>query len=223
MMKRLLLIATLLLVMMPAVKAQSFEFRYHGQPLADGATLTIAAEEDPFGFGEMWCETNPSDNPTEGLMLVLLSGSSAQGSATLTINENTLDASVLSWCMGGACVPFGNNTILEKNFTVQNGAMQVQFDAQNIQADNSHLLATLVTTIGGETHTVKIKFTHGEQQVVVPGDVNGDGNVTAADVTALYSILLSNDYTGVVNADQSGDGQVTAADVTAVYNILLGS
>jgi hypothetical protein len=53
--------------------------------------------------------------------------------------------------------------------------------------------------------------------------VNGDGNVTAADVTALYSILLSNDYTGVVNADQSGDGQVTAADVTAVYNILLGS
>ena len=223
MMKRLLSIATLLLVMMPAVKAQSFEFRYHGQPLADGATLTIAAEEDPFGFGEMWCETNPSDNPTEGLMLVLLSGSSAQGSATLTINENTLDASVLSWCMGGACVPFGNNTILEKNFTVQNGAMQVQFDAQNIQADNSHLLATLVTTIGGTTLTLNIKFTHGEQQVVMPGDVNGDGNVTAADVTALYSILLSNDYTGVVNADQSGDGQVTAADVTAVYNILLGS
>ena len=223
MMKRLLLIATLLLVMMPAVKAQSFEFRYHGQPLADGATVTIEAEEDPFGFGEMWCETNPSDNPTEGLMLVLLSGSSAQGSATLTINENTLDASVLSWCMDGSCVPFGNNTILEKNFTVQNGAMQVQFDAQNILAEHTHLPARPVTPFAGTTLTLNIKFSHGEQQVVVPGDVNGDGNVTAADVTALYSILLSNDYIGVVNADQSGDGQVTAADVTAVYNILLGS
>ena len=55
----------------------------------------------------------------------------------------------------------------------------------------------------------------------VPGDVNGDGTVTAADVTMLYNILLNDDYTGVVNADQNGDGSVTAGDVTAVYNILL--
>ena len=56
----------------------------------------------------------------------------------------------------------------------------------------------------------------------VPGDVNGDGEVTATDVTLLYNIMLNNDYTGVVNADQNGDGEVTSADVTAVYNILLG-
>lgn len=58
--------------------------------------------------------------------------------------------------------------------------------------------------------------------VVVPGDVNGDGTVTAADVTALYNILLNNDWTGAIMADQNGDGEVTAADITSVYNILLG-
>ncbi|MBR5638638.1 MAG: C10 family peptidase [Muribaculaceae bacterium] len=57
---------------------------------------------------------------------------------------------------------------------------------------------------------------------MIPGDVDGDGVVTAADVTMLYNILLNDDYNDVVNADQDGDGYITSADVTAVYNILLG-
>ena len=59
--------------------------------------------------------------------------------------------------------------------------------------------------------------------VSVSGDVNGDGVVTAADITALYDVLLNNDYSQVVNGDQTGDGIITAADVTAVYTILLSS
>ena len=58
---------------------------------------------------------------------------------------------------------------------------------------------------------------------VVPGDVNGDGEVTAADITALYDVLLNNDYSQVVNGDQTGDDIITAADVTAVYTILLSN
>ena len=57
---------------------------------------------------------------------------------------------------------------------------------------------------------------------MVTGDVNGDGTVTAADVTLLYNIILNNDWTGVVNGDQNGDGEVTAGDVTIVYNAILG-
>ena len=53
------------------------------------------------------------------------------------------------------------------------------------------------------------------------GDVNGDGVVTAADVTALYDFLLNNDDSNIVNGDVNGDGVVTAADVTAVYDIIL--
>ena len=55
----------------------------------------------------------------------------------------------------------------------------------------------------------------------VPGDVNGDGEVTAADVTALYDYLLNNDTSHIVNGDQTGDGEITSADVTAVYTVLL--
>jgi hypothetical protein len=57
----------------------------------------------------------------------------------------------------------------------------------------------------------------------IPGDVNGDGDVTATDITLLYNIILSNDYTGVVNDDQDGDGIITSTDVTIVYNIILGN
>ena len=57
----------------------------------------------------------------------------------------------------------------------------------------------------------------------IPGDVNGDGEVTAADVTALYDYLLNNDSSHIVNGDQTGDGDITAADVTAVYTILLSN
>ena len=57
----------------------------------------------------------------------------------------------------------------------------------------------------------------------VPGDVNGDGNVTAADVTALYDFMLNNDSSHIVNGDQNGDGNITAADITAVYDVLLNN
>lgn len=59
--------------------------------------------------------------------------------------------------------------------------------------------------------------------VVVAGDVDGDGAVTAGDVTALYNYILNNDSSSIVNGDQDGDGSITAGDVTFVYNILLGS
>ena len=58
---------------------------------------------------------------------------------------------------------------------------------------------------------------------VVPGDVDGDGIVSAADITALYNLMLNNDASAIVNGDQDGDGVITAGDITVVYNILLGN
>lgn len=55
------------------------------------------------------------------------------------------------------------------------------------------------------------------------GDVNQDGFVTAADITAIYDILLGNSMDYYETADVNGDGSVTAADITAVYNVLLGN
>ena len=54
------------------------------------------------------------------------------------------------------------------------------------------------------------------------GDVNGDGEVTSVDVTAVYNVLLGTDYEFADSADVNGDGSVTSADITVIYNILLG-
>ena len=162
MIKKVFSIAILLIVSVPAVLAQSFEFRYHGESLADGTTVTIVAEEDEWGFGEMSCYTNPSFNPNNGLILTHLSGNTVEGSATMTIDENTLNPSRILWCMGGNCVSFGSNTTITKPFYMNNGLCLVQFDAEDIQSEG-HLLATLTATIGGETHTVRIKFANGVQ------------------------------------------------------------
>ena len=69
------------------------------------------------------------------------------------------------------------------------------------------------------------KFIHPIVVIViyeVTGDVNGDGSVTIADVTALIDLLL-NGGTPPTTADVNGDGQVTIADVTALIDMLLGN
>jgi len=52
-------------------------------------------------------------------------------------------------------------------------------------------------------------------------DVNNDGSVNAADVTALYNYILNGNTTFLSTSDVNGDGSVNAADVTAVYNVIL--
>ena len=55
------------------------------------------------------------------------------------------------------------------------------------------------------------------------GDVNGDGNVNIADVTALIDYLLSGDASSIVieNSDCNNDNNVNIADVTALIDYLL--
>lgn len=55
------------------------------------------------------------------------------------------------------------------------------------------------------------------------GDVNCDGSVNAADVTALYGYILNGITTYEATSDVNGDGSINAADVTAVYKVILGS
>ena len=57
----------------------------------------------------------------------------------------------------------------------------------------------------------------------VYGDVNGDGEVTTIDITAIYNYLLNGDETYLATSDVDGDGEVTTVDITIIYNILLGN
>ena len=53
------------------------------------------------------------------------------------------------------------------------------------------------------------------------GDVNHDGHITIADVTALIDYLLSNDSEIPTEANVNGDSTVSIADVTALIDYLL--
>lgn len=64
-----------------------------------------------------------------------------------------------------------------------------------------------------------------EAETTVLGDVNRDGDVTIADVTALVNIILGK-ATEADNYDRkaanvNGDEDITIADVTALVNMIL--
>lgn len=152
-MNKILLLTAFLLAPVFA-GAQGLEFKYQGEALEDGATVTISAEED--FFGEMSCETNPSDAPQNGLLLKCppLVGSTV--TAELQILSNTLKASSIQWCMGGECTLLGNKTQLEKTFS-PGPTVQVLLDATNIIGEGA-LSAKLTVSLNEQTKTVYIQF-----------------------------------------------------------------
>ena len=197
-MKRIITLITGIIAVLSSW-AQSFEFQYQGESLADGDTVTISAEEDL--FGDLSCETNNSMNPTNGLMLKLLNGTTATGSAILEITHNTLDAEMLQWCMGGACTSFNNQTSLTKQFTVTDRT-QVQFDAIAIHSEG-YLTATLKATIGLESHNVNILFVNG---INTPSFAYIDGiyyNFSGDKAEVTYQEYENSNYSGSVVIPQS--------------------
>ena len=51
------------------------------------------------------------------------------------------------------------------------------------------------------------------------GDVNGDGEVSIADVTALVTLVMSSSSNE--NSDINGDGETSIADVTTLVNMIM--
>ena len=101
-------------------------------------------------------------------------------------------------------------------------------DMGNYPIQMSYVQITMGKPTSGQQYTMLIPgleaiYRNAPLSQPIPGDVNGDGTITAADVTALYDVLLNNDTTHLVNGDQNGDNNITAADITAVYDILLGA
>lgn len=79
-------------------------------------------------------------------------------------------------------------------------------------------------TASGAVRIWDVKVVY-EEPTTRPGDVNHDGDVTIADVTALVNIILGKDTEGVYDheaADVNDDDEITIADVTALVNIILG-
>lgn len=108
-------------------------------------------------------------------------------------------------------------TITKTDITnVWNAERKLRF---NSTANQERFCAYLGT--GSQQDVVLYKELQEESSKV--GDVNGDGSVTIADVTALVNILLNKDTTAydLNAADVDGEPGITVADVEALVNIIL--
>ena len=176
-MKQILLLTAFLLAS-AAVSAQGLEFKYKGESLTDGATITIAAEED--FFGEMSCETNPSTAPQDGLVLSCPASFGGTVTATLQILSNTLNASVIQWCMGGECTLVRQEQ-LSKTFESKVSIL-VLFDATNIMGEGT-LMAKLSVQFNGIARTVYIQFVNGDAD-----GINSIKNEKIKDKSGVYDL-----------------------------------
>jgi len=92
------------------------------------------------------------------------------------------------------------------------GGRGTTYDPDHIQADYAH-------SDGGPANPGYLTGPN----TFLRGDVNDDGKVTIADVTALVNIILgkTTSYNAEV-ADINSDTKITIADVTALVNLILG-
>ena len=101
-------------------------------------------------------------------------------------------------------------------------------DVSNYPIKLSYVQVTMDKSTKDQQYTMLIPgleviYKNAPMSEVVPGDVNGDGKVTAVDITVLYNWLLNADDSAIASGDQNGDNTITSVDVTVVYNILLGT
>ena len=80
------------------------------------------------------------------------------------------------------------------------------------------------TTTDGRNLFATCDVTVKSKSVVMPGDVNGDGQVMVNDVVLAINAVLGQAPEGFIleSADMNGDGQVMVNDVVLMINVVLG-
>ena len=121
--------------------------------------------------------------------------------------------------MGSDYAPFYTSGIRGKAMTYTNNWYSFLDYAEGSSFPNA-------TTMQGCGTNVELPVTElGYTYERMPGDVNGDGELTIGDVTALIRFVLSNDPSTIflVNADLNDDNNYNIADVTAlIHKVLSG-
>lgn len=176
-MKKLFTSLALLCASFLTMQAQNCFFQFKGQPLEDGATVTITAEEDPL-FGDLVCDTNPPSDPDNGLFLVNKTSQDLNCLATINIQKNTIGASSIQWCMGKDCMPI-KETSKSKDFKLSaSSKLMTKFDCA--VSKEGEMLTKLEVKTNDKTYTVNILFVNGESHVA--------GTTSASTPVAYYTL-----------------------------------
>lgn len=140
-------------------------------------------------------------------------------SADFTIISSTITAAAY-WPYGGSYIAYGHamwpagdyDAMFYLTFKVVNGFTGGEFNISGMVKGDNPFAGGVGNVLFNRKVTVIVTR--------VPGDINGDGRKTIADVTALINLLLTDAAYDPV-ADITGDGKVSIADVTALINQLL--
>jgi len=111
------------------------------------------------------------------------------------------------------------------NFIIDDGAQATLFNRFNIdipENDQLHTVWGFVTVYDGKIELYPISID--KEPGTIKGDVNGDGEVTVADVNIIISVILGNKVSEAYMepADVNMDNEYTVADVNECIKIILG-
>ncbi|MBR7012027.1 MAG: C10 family peptidase [Muribaculaceae bacterium] len=141
-----------------------------------------------------------------------------------TSNGNVIVSESCTYlCRAGMFVSTNESNYLVRFFNEASGSssdyMTVRYDYQN----NKFRIINYSSDNQQRVWLYKLVPEEPVEPEVLPGDVNGDGEVDIKDVSALIDYLLTGDTEGInlANADMSQDGEVSIKDVSALIDYLL--
>lgn len=201
-------------------------------------TFTITAKSDVSGDALVKCvtESAKTENNVAGMLYF---GTTTSGNTITSIPENVENVNVTN-ATQSATIVTGSADLMAKD------DMPTVIDATNkyiygitagdniedyIKVNNGsfELVANSSSYINGTGATVKVKNASGTvvdtYTVIIFGDVNGDGDVTANDYADIKTVSLGGSIEGEANAfaaDINGDKAITANDYADVKTASLG-
>lgn len=203
------------------------------------ATTSIAKITSDFdGHHVLW--TNSSSVPNIALTACAVNadkdgcfeGQTLYLDVSVTNNGTTTYTSQVS---AKLCKEGSSTAVSTKTFTPNVAAKSIQTERLIFEGLTYNQPYTITLTSGSYTveqgnmstsqpRTFYVYTVTPVEKTTILGDVNDDGNVTVADVTATVKIILgkADEEWNTDNADMDGDGEITIADVTALVNIILG-
>ena len=213
--------------------------------IAPGETGDVVMNYTPSEAGTITFEFTSDEDGTKTLKTFNVTISSATeasitGSTTSSVVGTTFNAKIAA---KNTNTNDYNNYIVAKLYKKENNAgssgyyCSAQSQVVNLAANSTQNVEFAFTNLDyNETYFVVFYYYNNGELVRINStasrkvespydvnDVNQDGSVTAADITAIYDVLLGNGNRYLPYSDVNGDGSVTAADITAIYNNILGN
>ena len=209
----------------------------------EGLPENIGTDENPWGQpwdNQFWIVANRT--LSTGEVTYVSFEYRAATPAKASTQDHSTPGNYLHWAAIGDVNFTEDWQTFETEFTVPSEANNMQsiaFNLSEIKEANTYEIKnviwkindgteqSLINETGTENFFIKIKgvnnngpFQYGTtpEPPSIPGDVNGDGTVDVADISAIISVMAGTEQYD--NADVNQDGQVDVADISQVITIM---